>query len=198
MPAPEQWASVRQSYVAQQLPGGLIDALHDQGLLYADSAGNAVFLQRDLETRDVTGAVRLGGDGLRETVVGSDRTKGRFYWLRGGAAEDRVQQVVVGQTPVDALALGLRSPLPEVRTMYLSADGMLPIGYLQRFSPRQMMVAMNRDELGQRLAKAAQEALPGVRQVQPEGEDWLESLQVGWARSVQRQMQDLNPAQLER
>jgi hypothetical protein len=65
--------------------------------------------------------------------------------------------------------------------MYLSVDGVVPIGYLQRFSPRQVMVAMNRDELGLRPAQAA---LPEVRQVQPEGEDWLGSLPLGQAQSV--------------
>jgi hypothetical protein len=187
--APEQWPAVRANFVSQQLPGALIDQLHEQGLLYADEAGNAVFLQRDLVTRSVTGAYRLSQDGFSGTILGSDRSKGRFYWLRGGAATDAVQQVVVGQTPIDVLALGLIEPMPKVRTIYLSADGVLPLGYLQGFAAKRVRVAMNRDALGERLAQEAREELPQVKQMQPEGVDWVESLRVGRARSIRAGMQ---------
>jgi hypothetical protein len=196
--APEQWPVVRADFVSQQLPGALIDQLHEQGLLYADEAGATIFLQRDLVTRSVTGAYRVSGDGFGGTMLGSDRAKGRFYWLRGGAATDAVQQVVVGQTPIDVLALGLMEPMPKVRTMYLSADGVLPLVYLRGFVAKRVRVAMNRDALGERLAQEAREGLPQVKQMQPEGLDWVESLRVGMARSIRQQMRDVRPSQLER
>jgi Plasmid recombination enzyme len=182
--APEQWPAVHAYFVSQQLPGALIDQLHEQGLLYADEQGAAIFLQRDLVTRSVTGAYRLSRDGFSGTLLGSDRAKGRFYWLRGGAATDAVQQVVVGQTPIDTLAVGLMEPMPKERTMYLSADGVLPLEYLQGFSPKRVRALMNREQVGQRLAEEVREKLPQVRQVVPEQEDWVESLRVGRARSV--------------
>ncbi len=201
--APEQWAVVRANFVFQQLPGALLDQLHEQGLLYADERGAVIFLQRDLMTRSVTGAYRLSEDGFSGTLLGSDRTKGRFYWLRGGAATDAVQQVVVGQTPIDVLALGLRSPMPKVRTMYLSADGVLPLAYLRGFAAKRVRVAMNRDALGERLAQEAREGLPQVKQMQPEGMDWVESLRVARARSVKDAVRDAvqgrsKDAQMER
>jgi Plasmid recombination enzyme len=197
--APEQWPVVRADFVSQQLPGALLDQLHEQGLLYADTEGAAIFLQRDLVTRSVTGAYRVSGDGFSGTLLGSDRAKGRFYWLRGGAATDVVQQVVVGQTPIDVLALGLRSPMPKVRTMYLSADGVLPLVYLRGFAAKRVRVAMNRDALGERLAQEAREGLPQVKQMQPEGLDWVESLRVGMARSVKDAVQGRSKdAQMER
>jgi hypothetical protein len=187
--APEQWPAVHAYFVSQQLPGALLDQLYEQGLLYADEQGAAIFLQRDLVTRSVTGAYRLSRDGFSGTLLGSDRAKGRFYWLRGGVATDVVQQVVVGQTPIDALALALIEPMPKVRTMYLSADGVLPLAYLQGFVAKRVRVAMNRDALGERLAQEAREELPQVKQVVPEQEDWVESLRVGRARSVRQQME---------
>jgi Plasmid recombination enzyme len=196
--APEQWPAVRADFVARQLPGALIDQLHEQGLLYADERGAAIFLQRDLVTRSVTGAYRVSGDGFGGTLLGSDRSKGRFYWLRGGAATDEVQQVVVGQTPIDALALGLMEPMPKVRTMYLSADGVLPLAYLRGFAAKRVRVAMNRDAMGKRLTQEAREELPQVKQMQPEGVDWVESLRVARARSIQQQIGDIRPSQLER
>jgi Plasmid recombination enzyme len=185
----QTWPKMRADLVARQLPGALIDQLHDQGLLYADEDGTAVFLQRDLVTRSVTGAYRLSGDGFSGTMLGSDRAKGRFYWLRGGTATDAVQQVVVGQTPIDVLALGLMEPMPKVRTMYLSADGVLPLAYLREFAAKRVRVAMNRDALGERLAQEAREGLPQVKQMQPEGLDWVESLRMGMARSIRAGVQ---------
>jgi hypothetical protein len=185
--------------VARQLPGALIDQLHEQGLLYADERGAAIFLQRDLQTRSVTGAYRVSGDGFSGTLLGSDRAKGRFYWLRGGAATDEVQQVVVGQTPIDVLALGLMEPMPKVRTMYLSADGVLPLAYLRGFAAKRVRVAMNRDALGERLAQEAREELPQVKQMQSESVDWVESLRVERARSVKDAVQGRSKdAQMER
>jgi hypothetical protein len=187
--SPEQWAAVREYYVSQQLPGGLIDGLHDQGLLYADDEGNAVFLQRDLATKEVTGAYRQSGDSFSGTVLGSDRGKGRFYCLLGGALTDDVERVIVAQTQIDAVAIGVMEGMPEKRTMYLSADGVLPTKFLQGFSPEQVRVEMNRDDLGQRLAEEAREGLPRVRQVVPEEEDWVRTLRAVQGRSIQQQMQ---------
>ncbi len=184
--APEQWAAVHADFVSQQLPGALIDQLHEQGLLYADKQGAAIFLQRDLVTRSVTGAYRLSQDGFTGTMLGSDRTKGRFYWLRGGAATDAVQQVVVGQTPINVLALGLMEPLPKVRTIYVSADGVLPLAYLRGFAPKWVRMALNRDAIGARLAQEVREELPQVKQTQPEQADWIVSLQVARARAVRQ------------
>jgi hypothetical protein len=122
-------------------------------------------------------------------VLGSDRGKGRFYCLLGGVPTDEVQRVIVGQTPMDAVAIGVMEAMPEKRTMYLSADGVLPTAFLQGFSPEQVRVAMNRDELGQRLAETARVELPQVRQVMPEDEDWVRTLRAVQGRSIQQQMQ---------
>jgi hypothetical protein len=109
--------------------------------------------------------------------------------LLGGAPTDEVQRVIVGQTPVDVVEIGVMEGIPEKRTMYLSADGVLPIEFLQGFSPEQVRVAMNRNELGQRLAQEVREGLPQVRQVMPEEEDWVRTLRAVQGRSIQQQMQ---------
>ncbi len=158
-----QWPIVRADLVSRQLPGKLLDQLDDQGLLYADPDGAMIFIQRDLQTREMTGAYRLSRTGFSGTMLGSDRAKGRFYWLRGGQADDAVQRVVVGQTPIYVLAIGLMQPEPPVRTLYLSADGALPIAYLQGFGAKQVVVMVNRDAGGDRLREQAQRALPEVR-----------------------------------
>jgi hypothetical protein len=87
----------------------------------------------------------------------------------GGEPTGKVERVILAQTPVDAMAIGVMEAMPAKRTMYLSADGVLPTAFLQGFSPEQTRVAMNRDELGQRLAEEAREGLPNVRQVNAGG-----------------------------
>jgi hypothetical protein len=100
-----------------------------------------------------------------------------------------VQRVVVGQKPIYMVAIGVMEGMPEKRTMYLSADGVLPTAFLQAFSLEQVWVAMNRDELGERLAEEAREGLPQVRQVMPEAADWVRTLRAVQGRSIQQQMQ---------
>ncbi len=148
-----------------------------------------IFIQRDLQTREITGAYRLREGGFSGTMLGSDRAKGRFYWLRGGQADDAVQRVVVGQTPIDVLAIGLMQPEPPVRTLYLSADGALPIEYLQGFGAKQVVVMVNRDAGGDRLREQAQRALPAVRCQQSGQRDWLEDLQVMHQMAIQQRLQ---------
>jgi Plasmid recombination enzyme len=179
------------------LPSSLVVRLHQQGLVYADEQEDAIFLHRDWVTQAVTGAGRLRDLRFNSTVSGSDLAQGRFYWLRGGAATDPVQRVVVAQTPVDALALGLLEPLPQVRTMYLAVDGELPIGYLQGFPAKRVTVALNQDELGQRLAQQARQELPQVRQMQPEQMDWIRALQVEQRRAIQQKIKAQSPMELD-
>jgi DNA-binding TFAR19-related protein (PDSD5 family) len=58
---------------------------------------------------------------------------------------------------------------------------------------------MNRDTLGERLTQEAREELPQVKQMQPEGVNWVESLRVARARSVRQLVQEhIKDAQLER
>jgi hypothetical protein len=97
--------------------------------------------------------------------------------------------VILVQTPIDAVEIGVMEVMPEKRTMYLSADGVLPTEFLQGFSPGQVRVAMNRNEVGRRLAQEAREDLPQVRQVMPEEEDWVRTLRAVQGRSIQQQMQ---------
>jgi hypothetical protein len=91
----------------------------------------------------------------------------------------------------------LMEPMPKVRTMYLSADGVLPLAYLQGFAAKRVRVTMNRDALGERLAQESRERLPQVKQMQPEGVDWVESLRVARARSIRNAVQGRSGLELD-
>ncbi len=64
-PVPEEskWQSVRKYLTrSRKLPSGLVDALHEQGLVYADDQQNAVFIRRSLGLQN---EVREKGKGER-------------------------------------------------------------------------------------------------------------------------------------
>jgi hypothetical protein len=76
-PVPEQskWLSVKQYLTrTRKLPSGLVDRLHEQGLVYADQNQNAVFIRRSLDESKITGAT------LRGTAGEDNQFKGK----RGG------------------------------------------------------------------------------------------------------------------
>ncbi|MGK7949772.1 MAG: MobV family relaxase [Xenococcaceae cyanobacterium] len=56
-PVPEEskWQSVKKYLTrSRKLPSGLVDALHEQGLIYADERQNAVFIRRSLDELQIT------------------------------------------------------------------------------------------------------------------------------------------------
>jgi hypothetical protein len=75
------------------------------------------------------------------------------------------------------------------RTMYLSADGAIPVEYLQSFPSERVMLAMNQDEVGQRMGLEIRETLPQVRQLMLEQADWVKTLQMEKVQSIRQQLQ---------
>jgi hypothetical protein len=73
-----KWLLVK-AYLTRErrLPSSLVDSLHQQGLVYADSKQNTVFIRRDLDEQTVTGASLRGTAGLdnifKELALGSKR-----------------------------------------------------------------------------------------------------------------------------
>jgi hypothetical protein len=61
---PSKWQGVKQYLTRQRkLPSGLVDRLHEQGLIYADQNQNAVFIRRSLDEERITGATLRGTAG---------------------------------------------------------------------------------------------------------------------------------------
>ena len=57
-PVPEEskWLEVKKYLTrSRKLPSGLVDVLHEQGLVYADEKQNAVFIRRTLDESKITG-----------------------------------------------------------------------------------------------------------------------------------------------
>ncbi|MBE9030468.1 hypothetical protein IQ266_12075 [filamentous cyanobacterium LEGE 11480] len=77
--------------------------------------------------------------------------------------------------------------------MYLSIDGVLPIDYLQSLEPERVKLALNRDPIGQNLARQAQVELPQIEQIPPSQIDWLNTLQVERQKIISQQLQPKSP-----
>jgi len=136
----------------RDLPGKLIDQLHQEGILYADERQNAVFIRHSFEG-EVMGASLRGTAGKNNTfkglAPGIRRSQGWFYIVAGGHDPDPIQRVVLTESAVDALSYQTLHP-PDKKTLYLSTDGagFVPVEQLQRIP--QITIALDRDQVGKR------------------------------------------------
>ncbi len=65
------WQAVKKYLIGKRkLPSGLVDSLHNSGLIYADEKQNAVFLRRSMDEAKITGA------NLRGTAGTDNKFKG--------------------------------------------------------------------------------------------------------------------------
>jgi hypothetical protein len=122
------WSEVRsQLTTKKQLPAKLVDRLHDEGLIYADSRRNLICLHKDFEER-VTGATRIDF-GLEQlgsesklitrftTIDGSNLTGGWHYFQ--SPPQGNIDKVVIVDDPLEAIAYATLNPA-EQTTLFLS------------------------------------------------------------------------------
>jgi hypothetical protein len=122
------WVDVRsQLTTKKQLPAKLVDRLHDQGLIYADSGGKLVCLHRDFEER-VTGASaidlslkHLDGESklmTRLTTIDDSNLTGGWHYFQS-PPQGNIDKVVIVDDPLEAIAYATLNPA-EQTTLFLS------------------------------------------------------------------------------
>jgi 5S rRNA maturation endonuclease (ribonuclease M5) len=193
LPEPDEmkWQAVLE-YLrrVRKLPSGIVNELHQQGLVYADGQQNAVFVRRSLDG-EVTGAALRGTVGERNSfkglAEGSRRTEGWFYTVSGGEEGGAIERVVLVEGAIDALSFQILNR-PQEKTIILATDGMgaLPMGWLRQVE--RVEVAFDRDAAGTEMAKRIQQEIPQAIRVEPERKDWNEDLQEKM-RGIQQQFQ---------
>ena len=155
-PVPEEskWQDVRKYLTrSRKLPSGLVDALHKEGLVYADYKQNAVFIRRSIplnnatqisprlplsasprqsslvnpKGNEITGATLRGTAGEDNTfkglAKGTKRSEGWFYFQQGGQSSDQIKRAVLVESPIDAMSIAVLDRNDSRRTIYLSTDG---------------------------------------------------------------------------
>ncbi len=194
-PSQSQWPQV-QHYLTHErkLPSDWVKALHQQGLVYADSYQNAVFLQRSLEG-EVTGAFLRGTIGFDNTFMGlapgSKRSAGWFYIRSGGSETDSIEKAVLTKSPIDALSKAVLDQPHKRRTLYLAADSArsLPLDFLKKMPT--VVAAYDNDKSGNEIARAIKQLLPQTTTVRPKAKDWNQELVNGLTHAQEQRLQDL-------
>jgi len=177
VPAADKWQAVRRYLTrTRKLPSGLIDKLHEQGLIYADENQNAVFIRRAIDGEKITGASLRGTIGednkFKGLAKGSKRQDGWFYFDKGEQSGDPVRRVVLVESPIDAMSLSVLERTNSKKTLYLSTDGagQIPTEYLQEI--KDLVIAFDRDLSGQEMAERVKEQLPKAVVKSPKAVDW--------------------------
>ena len=190
--AEEQWLKVKKYLTSnRKLPSGLVDRLHQQGLIYADQQQNLVFLRRSIETKKVTGANLRGtakeNNRFKGLVKGTRRSAGWFYFEQGEQFEDAVKRVVLVESAIDALSLAVLERTDSKKTLYISSDGAgnLPLDFLRQ---KEVVIAFDNDHAGKTMAQTVQAELPNAVRKTPKHKDWNEDLvnSFDWSIELER------------
>ncbi|MFH7023969.1 MAG: MobV family relaxase [Heteroscytonema crispum UTEX LB 1556] len=165
------------------IPQKLVQTLHQRDLVYADVAGNAVFLARSL-TQEITGAYLyspLEASDRCSLYPGSRRSCGWFHVSMGGNSNNPITKAVLVSSPIDALSLMVLNSPHKHRTLYLAVDDsdrlaalqehytLLPMEFLQTVPT--VVIAMPKET-----KVAIQKILPSATQMEPKT-TWKKQLQ---------------------
>ena len=185
LPAPAErlWDPVRDFLTtARGLDPALLERCRQDGILYADSRRNAVFVCRDRHQHPV-GAELVGtrpapdGRSFKGMAPGSRKARGGF-WLP--ANPDDLDVLLLVESAVDALsALRLLAPSLPPDTLLASTAGIattLP-RWLQAFRAPRILCAYDADPAGDQAADALRRNAPHCSRLRPVGaKDWNDLL----------------------
>ena len=181
VPAQDKWQKVKQYLTRERkLPSGLVDKLHEQGLIYADANQNAVFIRRSIDGEKMTGASLRGTAGddnqFKGLAKGSRRRDGWFYFEQGEQSSDPVRRVVLVESPIDGMSLAVLERTDAKKTLYLSTDGagQIPTEYLKEV--KDVVIALDRDRAGTAMAERIKAQLPKAVSKTPKAIDWNKDL----------------------
>ncbi|MDV2998183.1 MAG: hypothetical protein N4J56_007888 [Chroococcidiopsis sp. SAG 2025] len=178
-----KWHQVK-TYLTRErrLPAAMVDALHQQGLVYADDKQNAVFIRRSLDEETIAGATLRGTAGTDNTfkglALGSKRNAGWFHFQIGGQSSDPIQRVVLVESPIDAMSFAVLDRTDSRKTIYLSTDGagVVPLEFFRQLPNKSVIVAYDNDSPGNLMAQTVMEQLPNSIRKLPKAQDWNQEL----------------------
>ncbi|MHC5854462.1 relaxase/mobilization nuclease domain-containing protein [Nostoc sp.] len=179
------------------IPDYIVQGLHNNQLLYMDEQRNILFIKRDLDG-EKTGALVWSKPRENHRAVEYDQNtstqNGWFYLRLGGQPTDKVENVFLCSTPIDAMSaatylLSSCKGLPPTRTMLMVADdpNNLPMEFLRSFN--RVVVAFNNDEQGNKTASAVLELLPQGKRLKTHNPDWSQELEAHLREEQQKLLQ---------
>jgi len=193
----DRWPQVRAYLVEQRdIPRGMVDELHDRGMIYADGRANAVFLRTDAEGQAVGASLRgtLPGSEFQGLAYGTRRDEGHFSFTIGASERYSAPQYHITESPIDALSRAALIERAGERGEYvfLSNDGHgdLPKRQIEEGLSRGALVhcGFDNDAGGTKLWEQVKEAYPRaeaiVRERPPAGaKDWNDALRAVQGRA---------------
>ncbi|MBD2511296.1 relaxase/mobilization nuclease domain-containing protein [Nostoc muscorum FACHB-395] len=179
------------------IPDYIVQGLHNNQLLYMDEQRNILFIKRDLDG-EKTGALIWSKPRENHRTVEYDQntsaSNGWFYLRLGGQPTDKVENVFLCSTPIDAMSaatylISSFKGLPPTRTMLIVADdpNNLPMEFLKSFN--RVVVAFNNDDLGNNAASAVLELLPQGQRLKTHNPDWSQELEAHLREEQQKLIQ---------
>ncbi|MFW9263294.1 relaxase/mobilization nuclease domain-containing protein [Nostoc sp. CALU 546] len=179
------------------IPDYIVQGLHNNQLLYMDEQRNILFIKRDLDG-EKTGALIWSKPRENHRTVEYDQNTstpyGWFYLRLGGQPTDKVENVFLCSTPIDAMSaatylISSCKGLPPTRTMLIVADDPdnLPMEFLKSFN--RVVVAFNNDEQGNNAASAVLELLPQGKRLKTHNPDWSQELEAHLREEQEKQKQ---------
>lgn len=175
----------------------IVQGLHDLQLVYMDEQRNIMLIKRDLDG-EKTGALVWSNPRQSHQAVEYDQntsaSNGWFYLRLGGQPTDKVENVFLCSTPIDAMSaatylISSFKGLPPTRTMLIVADdpNNLPMEFLKSFN--RVVVAFNNDEQGNKVASAVLELLPQGQRLKTHNPDWSQELEAHLLNEQQKRIQ---------
>ena len=165
----EGWPAVRDHLLKQTyLPSPLIDQLHEQGLIYAEARGNAVFIERDV-AGDIAGAIQRDMNGQYKRVEKSAEGAAFYVVTPDSELVKKPDRIVITDNPVEALAkLTLeRTAQPTQFIQYQSLGGNKAYS-AQAEGVAQVSVALSRSAEGDLAAQDIFKVIPWATSDRPD------------------------------
>lgn len=186
-----RWETVKR-YLTQQrgLSEELVESLHQQGLIDADSRSNVMFfrycLNSDWSRGEAIGALLRSTRGRFKGLTPGTRREDGYFWFELGVTQDKAAlhpaEVAIAESPIDVVSYAIlqRQRFSE-RLVYLSTDGTgaVPQEALSRAIQQgdRVIAAHDSDRAGEYLAWQLVQLFPQVVRRAPEyGKDWNEQL----------------------
>ena len=187
IPEPTNWQTVRKYLIQDRaLPANYIDELHEIGDVYADRRTNAVFICRDPETEEITGAELKGTlprpDGSRFTGMALGSRKDRSGFRLGDIIKATTLYLV--ESAIDAISLfKLRYDTGERNYAVVSTAGTTPeprTWFANLADTARRICAFDNDNAGDHAAQKLRRH--SFKRLKPVLQNWNEELKAAAAR----------------
>lgn len=193
----KQWQQV-EHYLTQKrgIPSDCVQMLHNQGLVYADSKANVVFVMRDLNGKTKGAFLEGTTNKFSGYELGTVRRDSWFYFTLGKKPSEQTSTVVLSCSPIDTISVAMLEyqvkGIPENRTVYMAADDTsnLPVERLRNVPCVQVAFSQST------AARAVKELLPHSTQLKCESRDWNMQL-INFSHQLQQRYSQQNHEELE-